>query len=151
MRSPPEIVTAVSEAVDLIQQTGRSLTAIVRGMSMSPTLRDGDRVVIETTEIKIGDIVAYRVVPHDAIYIHRVIAHSSVGYWIQGDNQTVRSRVGPIDAEQILGKASIGERCGNRFRLNRRCWNAFLMWQFPRIWASLVAIRRRVLRRTLSS
>jgi signal peptidase I len=65
---------------------------VVSGSSMSPTLRDGDLVVVrERDDYDIGDVIAFRVPAGrgpDGSVIHRVVGGSGAdGYVTQGDNR----------------------------------------------------------------
>lgn len=81
----------------------------VTGVSMEPTLRAGDLVVMTRAEVyRPGDVVAYRVPDGDPAagrhVIHRVIGGGAEeGYLLQGDNTPAPDRWRPTDAD-IVGR-----------------------------------------------
>ena len=60
------------------------------GISMYPTIRNGDYIVVDTTpeDIRVGDIIVY-VAPNGEFVGHRVIGVTGDGYIVKGDNNPV--------------------------------------------------------------
>ncbi|GII21037.1 hypothetical protein Pme01_06340 [Planosporangium mesophilum] len=64
---------------------------LVRGPSMSPTLRDGDALLVRrTTRVRPGDVVVarFRVRP-SLLVVKRVARAEAGGWWLIGDNEFV--------------------------------------------------------------
>jgi signal peptidase I len=86
--------------------TGRIGYEVTNGVSMEPTYRDGDFVVImPTNSYHSGDIVAY----HGGedghlLLLHRIIGGSPNGYVVKGDNNQSTDPTQPA-ADQIVGRA----------------------------------------------
>lgn len=79
------------------------ILAIGRGISMYPTISDGDYIVVDVTpeKIEIGDIIVY--VHGDEFICHRIIAITKEGYILKGDNNRIPD---PwiVKEEQIIGE-----------------------------------------------
>lgn len=79
----------------------------VRGNSMLPSLKEGDRVLLLKTSIaKEGDVVAAKI-PGTGIVLKRVRGVSANGYCLFGDNpseSTDSRHYGAVKKENILGK-----------------------------------------------
>ncbi len=74
---------------------GSTTYVIVSGVSMEPTLNDGDFVIARgQSDYEIGDIVVYAVPEGDvgagARIIHRIIDEEDDGFVIQGDNPDIK-------------------------------------------------------------
>ena len=90
------------------------LTVVVRGHSMYPTLRDGERVVVDTTACReappaVGDVVLARhPFMRDMWMIKRVVGVADDGrYLLRGDNALESSdsrSFGPVAPRSILGR-----------------------------------------------
>jgi signal peptidase len=92
------------------QQLGGSVAFVsVKGISMTPTLREGDLVVVRSApDYRVGDIIAFTVPPHygDAGLgvIHRIIGGNAVaGYIAKGDHNPVPDPW-RLTAGDIIGK-----------------------------------------------
>ena len=60
--------------------------AIVRGRSMEPTLRDGDRLLVRYgREPRIGDLAVVRL-PGRPVSVKRVVHRHPEGWWVERDN-----------------------------------------------------------------
>nr|WP_315102453.1 nickel-type superoxide dismutase maturation protease [uncultured Fretibacterium sp.] len=91
------------------------LTVVVRGHSMYPTLRDGERVVVDTTACRkappaVGDVVLARhPFMRDTWMIKRIVGVADDGrYVLQGDNPLESSdsrSFGPVPLRSIRGRA----------------------------------------------
>jgi phage repressor protein C with HTH and peptisase S24 domain len=68
------------------------ITALVRGPSMVPTLRDGDAVLARRggRSARTGDVVLARFRSRpDLLVVKRVVRVEDGGCWIEGDNEFV--------------------------------------------------------------
>lgn len=60
--------------------------AVVRGRSMQPTLRDGDRLLVRHGATpKVGDLAVVRL-PDGVVAIKRVTRREPAGWWVERDN-----------------------------------------------------------------
>ncbi len=60
--------------------------AVVRGRSMQPTLRDGDRLLVRHGATpKVGDLAVVRL-PEGVVAIKRVTRREPGGWWVERDN-----------------------------------------------------------------
>ena len=65
---------------------GRWGVAVVRGRSMEPTLREGDRLLVRYDAIpRLGDLVLVRL-PERAVAVKRVVHQLPDGWWVERDN-----------------------------------------------------------------
>jgi nickel-type superoxide dismutase maturation protease len=80
--------------------------AVVRGRSMLPTLRDGDRLVVRYgANPRIGQVVVARF-PGGVIVVKRVTLVDADGFWVSRDNpdEGIDSwSVGAIARDDVLG------------------------------------------------
>lgn len=61
--------------------------AIVRGRSMSPTLRDGDRLLVRYGRTpSVGRLVLVRLPARDGVSVKRVTGRDADGWWVERDN-----------------------------------------------------------------
>ncbi|MCA8961317.1 MAG: S24/S26 family peptidase [Planctomycetes bacterium] len=94
----------------------------VRGESMRPSLRPGDRVIVErclAADLRPGDIV---VLDSDPPLIHRFLGRCDAGLILAGDGN--RAIDHPRDPELVVGRAVAKCRRGARLRLRRRSFYA---------------------------
>ncbi|MGI8614981.1 MAG: S24/S26 family peptidase [Nocardioidaceae bacterium] len=76
--------------------------AVVRGRSMQPTLRDGDRLlVVHGARPRVGGLVVVRL-PDGVVAVKRAVRREPGGWWVERDNPTegVDSRVVGVVAER---------------------------------------------------
>lgn len=60
--------------------------AVVRGRSMRPTLRDGDRLLVRYDgPPSVGDLVVVRL-PHGVVAVKRATRREPGGWWVERDN-----------------------------------------------------------------
>ncbi len=60
--------------------------AVVRGQSMEPTLRDGDRLLVRHGgEPRIGGLAVVRL-PDGVVAVKRVAHREGTGWWVERDN-----------------------------------------------------------------
>jgi signal peptidase I len=63
--------------------------AIVRGPSMQPTLRDGDRLLVRHGgSPQVGDLVVVRL-PDGVVAVKRATRREPEGWWVERDNPAV--------------------------------------------------------------
>lgn len=61
--------------------------AIVRGRSMEPTLRDGDRLLVRYgVGARPGQIVIVRLPGRDGVSVKRLVRSGGDGWWVERDN-----------------------------------------------------------------
>lgn len=76
--------------------------AVVRGRSMQPTLRDGDRLlVVHGARPRVGGLVVVRL-PDGVVAVKRAVRREPGGWWVERDNPTegVDSRAVGVVAER---------------------------------------------------
>lgn len=61
--------------------------AIVRGRSMEPTLRDGDRLLVRYgASARPGQVVIVRLPGRDGVSVKRLTGRDADGWWVERDN-----------------------------------------------------------------
>jgi len=79
----------------------RLFTALVRGPSMVPALRDGDALLVwRTGRIRAGDVVVVRLPGVPGLSVKRAVRPADGGWWVEGDNpfgSTDSRQLGPAD------------------------------------------------------
>lgn len=112
--------------VDLLAellQRGEAIEFRARGGSMSPIIRDGDRLRIEPVQagqLRCGDIIAYR--RGGRLFVHRYLGRwpDSGALRTRGDFHT---RVEPpLDPSEVLGRVTAVGRYGKKVRLHHVSW-----------------------------
>jgi nickel-type superoxide dismutase maturation protease len=81
----------------------------VRGPSMSPTVRDGDRLLVRRIRtahpVRTGDVVLARFPARpDLLVVKRVRRAVPGGYWIEGDNQFATDDSRSFGAAVVVGR-----------------------------------------------
>jgi signal peptidase I len=123
-------------------QAGLALRFRATGESMSPTIREGETILvmpINPHEVRRGDVVLYR--KKEKVIVHRVNAiegAEAVGHAFILRGDAMESCDEPVEPRQICGKAVWVERGKRKIRLdNRRAkirWTArshaafFIQW-----------------------
>lgn len=83
--------------------------AIVRGRSMEPTLRDGDRLLVRYGATpRAGQVVIVRLPGRSVVSVKRLVHPDGDGWWVERDNpvEGVDSwLVGAVPAGDLLGVA----------------------------------------------
>lgn len=102
--------------------------AVVRGPSMVPTLRDGDRLLVRYgAPVRPGGIVVARhPLQQDLLLVKRAAERREGGWWLLGDNPYAEpdSRVfGAVPDELVLARAVA------RYR-PRSAYSSLLSWLF---------------------
>ena len=92
--------TLLADIVQLQVRSGKSLNLRVSGISMEPTLHEGDLVKVESkAEYEIGDILVFRY-KESNILVHRLLQKDSKSFFCKGDNAF---RFEEIDQNHIIG------------------------------------------------
>lgn len=110
--------TAVSRLMHQTLAAGRSLRVRVRGYSMAPLIREGDRITLAPVlegRLPLGAPVAVRLPFRDACVVHRIVDRRAGAYRIKGDN--LRRPDGWVSAADVLGIVRRVERNGRCLRL----------------------------------
>lgn len=128
------------------QEGKKSVTFIVRGVSMHPFLGNGrDKVIlVPPRKPKLGDVVLAEVM-EKRYALHRVIAIKDGVYTMQGDGNPKRMKE-YFTEDKIIGIADGFIRKGKYVSINSRKWRTYsTFWKlakpFRRI---LLAIYRRI-------
>ena len=91
----------VSKVLSAILKSKGQAEITVMGISMNPTLLEGDKVIIKkSSEYRIGDIIVFNY-KNEGILIHRLLKYDG-RYFCKGDNAL---RLEDIEYNQIIGKA----------------------------------------------
>ncbi len=91
----------VSKVLSAILKSKGQAEITVMGISMNPTLFEGDKVIIKkSSEYRIGDIIVFNY-KNEGILIHRLLKYDG-RYFCKGDNAL---RLEDIEYNQIIGKA----------------------------------------------
>jgi nickel-type superoxide dismutase maturation protease len=90
----------------------RLMTVLVKGESMLPALRPGDRLIIRLgAKVRAGDVVVARH-PGDAgagLVVKRAFRRTPAGWWLESDNQRAAGRrdswdFGAVPDRDITGR-----------------------------------------------
>jgi signal peptidase I len=97
--------------------------AVVRGRSMLPTLRDGDRVLVRHgAPPRVGGLVVVRL-PDGVLAIKRASRREPDGWWVEADNQAAGAvdswRWGTIPDRDVVAAVRCRVWPPRRFRLRR--------------------------------
>lgn len=89
---------------------GRVGLAEVCNLSMLPTLRPGDQLLLlYRARVRPGDVVVLRhPFQHDLLIVKRAVARQSGGWWVRGDNPEVTNdsrEFGAVPAELVVARA----------------------------------------------
>jgi Peptidase S24-like len=113
------------------QQANRNLLLVVKGKSMRPLIRQGDRVevrLMNLEDLKPGDIIAFR--EKRSVVVHRLLAKSKNKgcrqVFQKGDNAGNWSWV---KSEHVLGRVDVVHGASRKIYLNRGMWS----WLHPAI------------------
>lgn len=97
----------------------KTIGLIVKGASMLPYLKEGDRVWIQKAEwdcLRVGDLLAFE--QNHGIFTHRLIKKTSRVLLTKGDNNLFADSF--LTPHQILGKVIGFERMGKYYSLDRK-------------------------------
>jgi signal peptidase I len=123
----------LNTAIELLHHSGEDVWMPVKGTSMLPMLRVGDRVKVQRVDgdLQLGDIVVFR--QGSELIIHRVLGFRRNQWYTRGDN--VMHFDPPISTDDILGRVSELERRGKHYNLTTRVWR-WLGWMIA-WWGSI--------------
>lgn len=128
--------TYLDAVCQMLTDGAKSVPVPVVGDSMRPFLQTGDFVHMDTAEnIRRGDILLFQR-PNGQYVLHRVVRKKPGGYWMLGDNQTVRE---PISGDQIRAKATSAKIRGVTVTADSLRW-----WMFAYPWRWLAPWRRQI-------
>mgnify|MGYP005832716931 CR=1 FL=1 len=109
----------VPETLRNILVDQKTVGLMVKGTSMLPYLREGNRVWIQKVEwdyLRVGDLLAFE--QNQVIFTHRLIKKSPQGLLTKGDNNLFADS--SLTPHQILGKVIGLERMGKYYSLERK-------------------------------
>ncbi len=87
--------------------TGRVASVVTNGVSMLPTHRAGDLVlVVRHDRYEIGDVVAYRDEASGEVVLHRIVDVTADGFTIKGDNNRSTDSATPT-ADELIGAEAL--------------------------------------------
>jgi hypothetical protein len=116
-----EIILSNETLIGLLKEVMEKKSSFqlsVKGMSMSPFIKEGDMVTISPLFqrlVGIGTPVACILPGTGTLVIHRVVGRDKDGYFIKGDNTSAVD--GRMTREDVLGYVSGIERDGKRSAL----------------------------------
>ena len=81
---------------------------IVRGHSMQPSIKEGERVVVYNwayafSQPKVGDVVVFSGSDKKK-YVKRITAAAKSEFFVEGDNKSDSKKLPPISRKAIIGK-----------------------------------------------
>ena len=83
----------------------RLFTALVRGPSMVPALRDGDALLVwRTTRIREGNVVVVRFAGVPGLSVKRAVRRAGSGWWVLGDNSAGSTDSREYGTADVLGR-----------------------------------------------
>ncbi len=104
-----------------VQIGGQALYLVVSGISMEPTLYEGDLLAMRpSAAYRVGDIATYYHPRTGAAVVHRIVAQTGQRFVFQGDNKHREDPYAPEQAE-VRGK---------------------LWWRLPRVGGYLMQVRQ---------
>lgn len=84
-------------------KAGKAVTITVEGVSMNPTLYEGDKITVQSVETYLpGDILVFTY-KQEGLLVHRLLKTEQNRYFCKGDNSF---RLEDLSPEQILGKVT---------------------------------------------
>ena len=86
----------------------RLFTALVRGPSMVPALRDGDALLVwRTDRVRAGQVVVVRFAGEPALSVKRAVRPIDGGWWVLGDNPYGSTDSRELGPAQIVGRVLV--------------------------------------------
>ncbi|MEW6532975.1 MAG: S26 family signal peptidase [Thermodesulfobacteriota bacterium] len=122
---------AMADLMAAVLGKGRQFRLCARGASMTPFIRDGDRLTIAPLSARpprVGDVVAFSVPGEygSGLVIHRVVWNRGTTFVIQGDANGSLAAI--IPSEHVLGRVVKAERNGARVRLGLGPEGRLIAW-----------------------
>lgn len=119
---------------------GKQVTIPVKGTSMRPFLREGDRVSLEPFEKKdlTGGIIVLAKTD-DQMVLHRVVKYNEHQIWLAGDGNLVKHEL--VDYTDVVATAVRVYRDGAKININQR-WRCVL----GQIWYWIRPFRRIIMK-----
>ncbi len=106
---------ALLELMRPVLEKGLPFRFCARGWSMSPFIRDGDVIQVQSLGKSLphmGEVVAFIQPAADRLVIHRVVGQKGGSYLLQGDN-SLGTPDGLVPPEAVLGRVIRVERHGH--------------------------------------
>jgi hypothetical protein len=122
---------ALLELMRAVLDKGVPFRFCARGWSMAPFIRDGDVITVSPLgrgRPRTGDVVAFVRPGMERLVVHRMVARTSAGFFMQGDCLPDQPD-GVVPAENLLGRVTRIERKGRQIWLGlgpERCAIAWL-------------------------
>ena len=142
----------LKKALELVAETDQEIWLAVRGDSMVPLIRDGDKVlvVLEKKDIRRGEIVVYQ--RDGELIFHRLLAvytkdDGNYQLLTKGDNRLTPDPL--VNFNELTGRAISIRRGEQQLRLDRSVWQGLnrvvgiAMFGITRVFLSSQAARLR--------
>lgn len=129
------------ERVELLLAEGKAVKIPVKGISMFPSLKEGDQVRLKSTDmrdVKWGTIVLAR---YQGRYIlHRLVGRKGDVLELAGDNNWVQ--IERVDCDAVIGTAAEAYRGGDLLRIYstssmQKAWLRYKFRPLRRMWGAL--------------
>ena len=138
----PEQAQETGQHRGLLRRIG---LAEVYNPSMLPTLRPGDQLVVQYGgAVRVGDVVVLRhPFQHDLLIVKRAVERRPGGWWVVGDNPSVRNdsrEFGAVPDELVVARAWVRLRPPRG--LQPSAWSV-LGWPFSAVRPSCGSVRPR--------
>lgn len=116
-------ISRMADIIEEIVQSGASFEFSPHGISMRPSVADGDTVTLKKAcfPLKMFDIALYRRT-NGSVVMHRVVGRLGKSYMMAGDAQKFVEY--PVGADSIIGVVAKVTRCGKEVKCLRS--NAFV-------------------------
>ena len=86
----------------------RLFTALVRGPSMVPALRDGDALLVwRTGRVRPGQVVVVRFPGMPELSVKRAVRRTEGGWWVLGDNPYGSTDSRELGPARVVGRVLI--------------------------------------------
>lgn len=124
--------TDIREFIGVLLEDNRQLQFRMKGYSMFPYLRPGDRGTVQkctAAELKPGDIIVFYL--QSNLVAHRFLHREGEFLTAKGDNNFRPDS--PVPVQQLVGKLIAMERNGKEFAMNRQNLTKVAALRMPRI------------------
>ena len=111
--------TDIREFIGVLLEDNRQLQFRMKGYSMFPYLRPGDRGIVQkctAAELKPGDIIVFYL--QSNLVAHRFLHQEGEFLTAKGDNNFRPDT--PVPVQQLVGKLIAMERNGKEYTINRQ-------------------------------